>query len=65
MSKNTSRFFGKKIWGSVSHYNKWVEKWVERVESWEWDHSLYWAKVGKEASAFISTSVQPVQCTGK
>ena len=45
----------------LSHNNKWVEK----VESWEWDYTLYWAKVGKEDSAFISTSVQPVQCTGK
>ena len=53
MSKNTIRFFGKKIWGSVSQNIKWVEK----VESWELDYTLYWAKVGKEASACISTSV--------
>ena len=53
MSKNTSRFFGQKIWGSVSQNNKWAEK----VESWEWENTLYWAKVGKEASAFISTGV--------
>ena len=53
MSENTIRFFGRKIWGSMSQNIKWAKK----VESWEWDYTLYWAKVGKEASAFISTSV--------
>ena len=28
----------------LSHNNKWVEK----VESWEWDYTLYWAKVGRK-----------------